>query len=89
MRERPESSRCLTLRNAGNDSVGRQPTCSGTTVVKGKGCSQKAEVAEEMVQASSQMESVVRLKICKVNKNLSRAELVESRDGNRSHLQQV
>lgn len=37
-------SRILTLpypQEWGNDSVGRQPTCSGTTVVKGKGCSQK------------------------------------------------
>lgn len=49
----------------------------------------EGEVAEEMVQASSQVESVVRLKICKVNKNLSRAEPVESMDGTRSHLQQV
>lgn len=66
VRELPESSHCFTLGNAGSSRVlqGIRPA------VRVKGSPWKAEVAEGMAQASSQMESVARLKFCEANKNL-------------------
>ena len=74
MSKQPEFSHWLTLGNLGSCRMlqGSKPVVRipwwGVTMAGGKGSPWEAEVAEGMAQASSQMESVARLKICKANR---------------------